>query len=328
MDTPITRYCYRCGKRVRKQTPSGHCWYCDAPIERNVRPSRRCPFCEKKIGHKAIKCPYCQEFLDHRKDQSVGGGTPGQINYIIDKAVIQQGSLPTPEQNPALPSPQASALPAPQAPPQLEAPSPLQLPMHGEPSGTMDGEIEQETILAEDGALIRSPSAVPAEIAQDNHALEVAHADGGLLARAGGVIWGKKSEDEEDYIDAEIAESPYRDCPICETEILTNDNFCFSCGGDVRPVEERPEKRKPTRIHRTVFEMYFGFVLVIIGMLFFNEREELAGNPIALGVMSGLGGLAGFLLFIALVRKPTASNMLPFLVSFAVWIMAILWIFF
>ena len=83
---PETFYCFSCGKRVKRESPTEQCWYCGAPTRRAIRPPRHCAFCDQPISHKAVKCRHCGEFLDGRPG---AGGAPTQITFVIDKAIFQ-----------------------------------------------------------------------------------------------------------------------------------------------------------------------------------------------------------------------------------------------
>ena len=103
-ESPSVNYCYRCGKRLGDQRMK--CYYCGAPGIREIRPPRRCPFCDLPVRRKAVKCPNCGEFLDERartkeaveaeaRAQTLEGRLLEQagqqrpsITFIIDKAVI------------------------------------------------------------------------------------------------------------------------------------------------------------------------------------------------------------------------------------------------
>lgn len=240
-------YCYRCGRRLGPQ--AGKCIYCSAPANREVRPPRRCPFCDQPVRHKAIKCHHCGERLDGSGKAldtlDVKPPPPGPT-IVIEKAVFQgdprfggQGgghaALEPPEGGRLLSPREIRALPSPEMPSAAGYSAPpasgreLAIPARGRdgdaPGGSSRGagsakDRELAVIDVESGPA--GAASLPAKIGA---------AVGPKLVNVVKKGFGIRAKREEILeVRAEDEEARYRTCQICGTEILALDNYCFHCG--------------------------------------------------------------------------------------------------
>lgn len=224
------RFCYRCGKRVGKN--AFNCWYCSAPTARTIRPPRHCPFCQSVIGPKAIKCPHCSEFVDGRPQQN-----PQHLTLNIDKAVFgpggMQGFSPGQPQQPMNPNYDPSRT--------IDVQGYNQIPQQGAqqalPSNSphlLPGQASEPPQAPQPGAIIRRGNQADAPIqSAGNYPLGHPAAPQSQplgfpqpqqpapLAVPGAAHVPAAANDEE---------QTYATCPVCNTEILAIDNYCYYCG--------------------------------------------------------------------------------------------------
>ncbi len=194
-----------------------------------------------------MKCVHCGEFLDGReKEQKAIEAKAAQPTFIIEKAVIADpgrmiGMNPASpnamegvrllgrKDQPALPAPVSSS---------LEDDEPL--PYVGESEASLDQPLDVESVPT------KSPLALPPPSGSHGGELIPRPANppvapqplGGLIPPAM-IEWLKqlltklfrKPEPEEPLtLSARSEEDNYRTCMMCQTEILTADNYCFHCG--------------------------------------------------------------------------------------------------
>lgn len=246
------RFCYRCGKRVGKSALN--CWYCSAPISRVIRPPRNCPFCQEKIGPKAIKCPHCGEFVDGRPAQN-----PQHVTLNIDKAVFAPGGMPqfgagqmppgqqiAPGQASYDPSRTLDAqgqpfLPPDAGPRSLPAQGPMLLPGMTQPPDQAGQELQggPSSLAPYQGQppqQAQMPLGHPARmpLGHPQQAPMVPH--GAIPATPAGLAAPPADEERYDI------------CPVCDTEVLATDSYCYYCGqlraaakaGKAKPIGGQP----------------------------------------------------------------------------------------
>ena len=251
------RFCYRCGKRVGKGALN--CWYCSAPTTRAIRPIRHCPFCQQAIGPKALKCHHCGEFVDGRAPAS-----PQHFTLNIDKAVIAPGGINPltgqPQSPPVQPLNQQAfqggaytALPQ-ASPAQI---SPDQTPLLGssqspqllpyDPNMPMATGQEHGSSLApftRQGGAVNPivPAQGPLSLgrpAPPNQQMITPMQQASLAPASGAPARESRASGASDE------EGRYFVCPVCHTEILTSDNYCFHCG-QRRPGAAAPKAKTPS----------------------------------------------------------------------------------
>ncbi|NQU45045.1 hypothetical protein HQ520_17305 [bacterium] len=336
MSPSDTLYCYRCGKRVKRGR--GNCWYCNAPTEREIRPSRHCPFCDNIVAQKALKCHHCGEFIDGvtREQVQAATGHATHVTFVIDKAVIQgdqplhlEGGHQVPPEFARLLSPQTvqaiqnnrpnqvdqkgvQALPAPEKSRKVRDVQALPdeshkaLPGPRENSGT--------------GAIVRRDEHLPAT-REEKQGFSVTRAASHALAKLTDRVIeavDQKPEPPESPEPPPAPEipkketSPYANCVVCGTEILREDSYCFHCGTAQRKHKSSAGKKRILDSKST--GAIFGATVVILLLQAvlvwqapvlerFDPFEGRLGFPIA------LGGLFGILLMIwAFFRQRTVLN--------------------
>jgi len=273
-------YCYQCGKRLRMSLEA--CWCCGVPVQRQIRPPRRCPFCAEPIRPETIKCPHCGEFLDGRAHVDT---RPVRQMIVIDKDLLHAMSdlrlspgLPVPDSARPLLKEQTIRAIEENKPDQIQepgvhllpvpwsAPTPPSVPMliEHKPEGTGSSEI---VLVPTQQPLAPLPpaSGVPVRYVPPPAAPPAA------------------PEEPEATVDAEVSDL-YRICDICKTEILATDKFCFYCGAQYRPStadERREALERRRRFYRTVrllvllFFVAFGSLGVYLYVKGSLSREDL-----------------------------------------------------
>ncbi len=251
-------YCYKCGKKLRPGVAS--CWFCSSPTIRVIRPARLCPYCQEKIGAKAIKCPHCGEFVD---------GRPAAAHYarqgptvLIDKAVFADGRMLAmggqggagqgfdpgralaPEQygQQALPGSGQEYLP----PPPALLPAPDSAGGEAEWEGHVESEPNSRALAPRRGQGALAGQAYPLAPSGGAAHLPAPYAGGA----PGPPLAPAKNKGQPAEIEGELEQAPrppaddeskYAICGICQTEILATDLYCFHCG-QVQAKARRNEK--------------------------------------------------------------------------------------
>lgn len=335
-DEPEVLYCYRCGKRVKREP--GRCWYCDAPNRRgSVRPARHCPFCHEVIAIKAIKCPHCREFLDGRP--SAEGGTHQHITFNVDKAVFQ-GDKPPAMQGTATAmddddqgygggsGPQVAGGGGGRGPGGLPGGGgrPGALPggapdrLSGRSQRALPAPSEDEQQYDASGALIPLPDNAPAR-----PPMPVARRDDRALAAVspGGArypLQAVPAPDEE--------QSRYAICSVCQTEILSSDNYCFHCGTlqhreSRRDARRRLARREPRGMSNAA---HYALSVALMGGAIFEGHRQI---NIPIGTLTitskeavwGLAVVAFLLLADALLRRRSWRSWIVTVIFFGVWLL-------
>jgi hypothetical protein len=296
-------YCYRCGKRVKRNAMSGGCWYCSAPIRRHVRPPRKCPFCSQHIAHDAIKCHHCGEFLDGRPGNA-DGGAPRQITFVIDKAVIQ-GDQPLMLQG-------GGDMPENVA--RLLTQRTVEAIRSGEPSL-----IDQEGVKALPAPEGGGGAMVPAEYS-------LAPVDRRALAPVSGPALDLEASPTDLLTTTNDDEGKYRQCKTCETEILVEDNYCFHCGGLQRKEAAGPRRMPnladPSNAPYLLLSLFFMAVFLYLG----REVETLTFRDMAYPTAYAVWGLASVSLLLiggAFIRRKTLVHRALTLVVFLLWLVSL-----
>jgi hypothetical protein len=354
-DEPEVLYCYRCGKRVKREP--GRCWYCDAPNRRgSVRPARHCSFCHEVIAQKAIKCPHCREFLDGRP--SAEGGTHQHITFNVDKAVFQ-GDKPPAIQGTATAmddenqgygyggGPQVGGGGAGRGRGALSGGGegrPGALPggglgrLSGRSQRALPAPDDEEQQYDASGALIplpdHSPTRPPMPLARrDDRAparppMPLARRDDRAVGAAlpAGSRYPLEAVPAAPAPDAE--ESRYAICPVCQTEIFSSDNYCFHCGTLQHRESRRDARRRLARLEPRGMSnaAHYALSVALMGGAIFESRRHL-DVPLGTFVITpaqAVGGLAvvAFLLLVdALLRRRLWRSWIVTLIFFGVWLL-------
>jgi len=245
--TVEANFCFRCGRHIGRQALK--CWYCAAPTRREIRPPRRCPFCDEPIRPKAIKCHNCGEYLDGRDRPAAVSGAAPTPDLVVEHEIAPEPSRP------ALPGRERL---------RLEAPSVRELPASASrlvgpqslkalpPAETSDSSASVPAVSAS-RALIPTGKRGSDEPPAGDRELAVVESSGApappevrpsdlLPAVVGAVRSGVEAvarvvrerrapaARRETEITVETEEDRYRLCPVCGTEMLKLDGYCFHCG--------------------------------------------------------------------------------------------------
>ncbi len=298
------KYCYRCGRRASPDQPD--CWYCGTTVRRTLRPERRCPYCDEVVRDKAIKCANCGEFLDQtvdvereshgRKRAAPGERVPVarkpredrtvQVSRDPERRAIEQKTrlkleAPTRFRSGENRDPDAAATAeSPEVPESI-------LKGRAKPKDLIRVErkerelatVEVEVEPAGAPALRKSsPSpAIPAEVRGDG-AIE------GFFPRLKALFFGS-APPPAPHLEVQ-GNTRFRDCAICGTEILTSDNYCYSCGQKYA----RQNFRFSTQVHAPLNFAAFAVagICLIPYLLYFLVPSK---SPDWLLLISGIGAM-------------------------------------
>ena len=298
------RFCYRCGKRVGKNLLN--CWYCSSPTMRVIRPPRNCPYCQSRIPTKAIKCAHCGEFVDGRAQPAA----PQHFTLNIDKAVIGPGGL--------------QPMSGPQGQPQPYNPQQFYAPPPEDPSRTLDGQGRQqlppggsELLLPDQGTggmpLAPKPRQMLPGTGGDASGSSLAPyqgqqplgqpAPGGAdflaLSRRPDSSAGKMvphvsgATVRGSSMRADAEDDRYAVCPVCQTEILNSDSFCFYCGQVHTASTEKPARPAGGGVIHGESNTYIYALSLVLFALTTPQLQALHDSDYRWGAIG-----AGFLLLI------------------------------
>ncbi|MFP4381507.1 MAG: hypothetical protein ACLFUS_13480 [Candidatus Sumerlaeia bacterium] len=345
-ENPTPKFCWRCGNRVKSKMD--RCWYCNAVVNRTIRPPAYCPFCGEAVNPEAKKCPHCHEWLDGREKSAESRQQAPNITFMIDKAVINGNEPVKLVGGQAVPQNVARVL-SDQTRQAIESGQPALIDQDGIKAlpqpGSAGDEEEEEVIDAEvvpaqlpdksgkksSGAIVRSEGAAPARADQGT---SPAKAEKGLLSKLSDrFLEAFEPEAEPPIEDLEAKpkskeeELPkYRNCPACGTEVLGSDYYCFQCGTILRerPKQKRGGKRR-VDLGPPPLGLYFMNAIFFAAILYFG----LFGDRHIDAAESGYGllemivlMLAGISLIIALtsiMRRRNLKNFFLGLIFLALW---------
>jgi hypothetical protein len=353
-DAPVNaKFCWRCGNRVKAE--QDRCWYCNAVVNRTIRPPRNCPVCGEVVAQEARKCPHCHEWLDGVERAAPREAVaPQQITFIIDKAVIQGdkpiqllGGRPVPESlarllsrdtikaienaRPELLDQQGvKALPMSAVPPPQETDYTEEAPAReSEPSKTPALPAPSRKTGKSSG-LIRSESAPPASLDQPAKHHPPAKLMG-ALEKAGDLIFGaleKSAVPEEKPKAAEAPTTPntetrYGRCVSCGVEVLADDYFCHRCGTPLRHKPKAAHKKRRVDIGPPSLGLYLFSALVTAAMflmaLYGPDHLPDLGIEFPRLLTWTLGGVSFLLVLSGILRRRTLMNLVVGLVMLAIW---------
>jgi len=265
-------YCYSCGTRLRPTVE--RCWYCGAPVQREIRAPRRCPFCAEPIRPESIKCRHCGEFVDGRartetrpvnqvividkdllKTMSDLQLVPGQPIPDVARQILDERTVRAIEESELeeIQQPGVRVLPAP--------PPPSSKMIEYRPTQTGSSEIVH--VPKTQPPVVRGPFGEP-PVPGAPSAQPPARQTGPVgtpLPRA--AESGAPRRETPAVVDAEVEEF-YRICDMCRTEILATDNFCYYCGKKHRRthVDKRREAIQRRRKFYQSVKALFLFALI------------------------------------------------------------------
>ena len=307
-------FCYHCGRRINKQVEN--CWYCSMPTRRWIRAPKRCHFCGEQVRQEAVKCRHCGEFIDGRPRETAA--PPSQIIFVVDRQLLHgmpearllSGQPVPPEvarlldvqtvraietgQPRLLTQPGVRALPAPAIDESdVSDVEPVSRHQGGRalpaPPGANPPAIRTQPPARRGGSLPTHPGAA----AGVGKALIKA---GGWLARR--MLSGPPPRPEGEPIDATAADR-YRICERCQTEILTEDNFCYNCGTQyhkAKVVHQEVVIKRPEHVHSGQF--LFTILLIaahaVLKLKLVSVPHEAIAQPATACVAAGLSVLGLF----------------------------------
>ena len=329
--------CPYCAEEI--QEAATKCPHCKEYLTEEKKP-RTCPYCGETIKTEAIKCPHCREHLIEQAEaipaaKQAPAKPPPNFIFVVDRALTgadQPLLIPAGEhvggelaEKLSLPTRKAIAQGAPQ---QIDTPGVKALPP-----------AEAKALVPAnhfDLAPVSAPDNLPAPIANDSQAAEtpmvidveqkahlpatkdslpkrlpmiILRALGRLIlnvAKSSVQLLGYAAKTKK----VEVSEAPpvYRNCPRCETEIFTSDNFCFHCGLALTKRRERRGKRlKAMKRSNAAVD---AAILLLFGAYFvaryFQTSAGIKLTPIPFGILV----TAAVLGVIGIIRRPGISSLL------------------
>lgn len=311
---------------MSKEQPD--CWYCGTSVRREIRPERRCPYCDEKVRPKAIKCANCGEFLDEVAEvekEAAGRERPATVSS--GKPPEAAAPAPRPREQRTI---AADAKPALEHKTRLKLEAPTRFRTGGEhrdpdAAATAESMAVPESILkgrAKPKDLIRieqrerelatvevelEPARAPAKL-DPNRTLPAIVESGPGASGEGGAGWfGRfaglfRGAPPPPPPRVDLREhSAFRNCSICGTEIFASDNYCFHCGQKYAAREFRFDTRVYGPLNYGVYATTA--VLLIPHVLYF-----IVANKPPRGVLLGSAAAAVGLCLFSLVKSPDRRN--------------------
>ncbi|HPK03104.1 MAG TPA: hypothetical protein PLS90_11660 [Candidatus Sumerlaeota bacterium] len=319
------QFCYQCGRRIDKTRKV--CWYCNAPIQRTIRPDRTCPFCGGVIPPQAVKCIHCKEWLDGRPRPEPAPAQVQKIVFVVDPRLVQAahehrliGGEPVPREIAAHLSPQTVLGIERNDPRLIDQPGVRLLPAPEDDAEVIDAEARPVGLLegpegaAPSRALMRRGAVqpagggganLPARLSETPQ--QVGRSLAATLGRALGTFarWlidrARPPKPVDDTVDVQ-PDSRYRICESCSTEILATDNYCYHCGMQYHMTTADRHKIRKTYPSNAG---NFALIIVLLGGLIGAELSGLAPPPWTAEVVCGL---AAFTAAAAFFRRRTSLS--------------------
>jgi predicted amidophosphoribosyltransferase len=332
--------CPFCAEEI--QEGASKCPHCNEFLTDGKKP-RNCPFCGEVIKAEAIKCPHCREHLIEQPETIAATMKDTQAQptqnfiFVIDRALtgadqpllIPAGERVSGELAEKLSGPTLKAIEL-GMPQQVDTPGVKAL-----PSAEAKALIPMTHF---DDAAAEDPRNLPAIAAGDGQAsmpmvidvdleaqlpatkeslpkrlpLIVLHGLGRLILNiAKGSVQLLAYSSKRKKVTVTEAPPVYRECPRCNTEVFTSDNFCYHCGLALTKRSER-HRKAPGAIKRSNASLDAAILLTFAAyfIILFSPLNAGSTLNILLLVACALG-------LLGLLRRPGITSLLWALASFA-----------